>query len=128
MNKHEFELSKLAAKARIIEIVVGLIRTILICGTFLGAVWLILTGIKPIISGQDATQIEALAKVVESFKLGSIFSYGIAVITGIAWAVERKGKQRAISEKAHFQKIAEQSEQNRCSSGLTTIGQTPESK
>jgi hypothetical protein len=124
MDKREFEISKLAIKAKRLESYLGIVRLLLVCGTIVFAIHLILAGIRPII-GQSADQINALASFVQSFHLGSIFGYVLAGIFGVAWAVERKGKHRAIQQKAHFQDIAERNEPNRSSSGLTQTGQSP---
>jgi hypothetical protein len=110
MDKREFEISKLEIKAKRFEAYLGIIRLLLVCGTITLAIHSILIGIKPMI-GQSASQINAFASLVQSFHLGSIFGYVLAGILGIAWIVERKGKHRAIQQKAHFQNIAEKMNQ-----------------
>lgn len=124
MDKRELEFNKLVARTRITEGVINLFRTAIICATFLFAIKLIMDGIKSMI-GQNASQIEALAKFVQSFRIGSLLAYGLAGIAGVAWFFERRGKQRAIREKARYQAKAEGGEPNRSSSGLTQIGHTP---
>ena len=126
MDKREFELSKLAVKAQRLESYLSIVRLLIVCGALLFAIHLILSGIEQML-GQSADQISALAVFVESFHLGSIFGYVLAAIFGLAWRVERKGKDRAIRQKGHFQEIAENNEPNRSSSGLTETGQTPPS-
>jgi hypothetical protein len=124
MDKREFEVTKVIAITKVVEAFFNLLKLALVCGTLLFAIKLILDGIKPII-GQKASQIEALAKFVETFKIGSIFAYSLTGVFGCAWFAERKGKQRAIKLKAHYQALAEQNDPNRTSSGLTKLGHTP---
>ncbi len=72
-----------------------------------------------------ADKLTAVAAIVESFHLTQIVSVLSVGVTGLAWYRERKGKQRAISEKGYYQHLAEAGESNRTSSGLTEIGTTP---
>ncbi len=72
-----------------------------------------------------ADKLTAVATIIESFHLTQIVATLAVGVAGIAWFRERKGKQRAISEKGHYQGLVEEGEVNRTSSGLTKIGTTP---
>jgi hypothetical protein len=75
--------------------------------------------------GNEPSSIEAVAKLLEAFPLDRIIGYFLG-FGGILYGLrERKGKQRAISEKAEFQQLAEKTDEFRSTSGLTKIGTTP---
>lgn len=90
-----------------------------------GCVWLIFEGLKPMIVNQSPLAIEALSKVIDKLKLGSVIGYIWGGLATAAFVTERKGKKRAIKEKNRQQTIAEKDDANRTSSGLTDTGETP---
>lgn len=69
--------------------------------------------------------IRALAVFVRDWKLTEI----VLVLGNVAWyglyRKERRGKKRAIVRKSEYQKIAEASDPQRSTSGLTSTGDTP---
>ncbi|MFT3870459.1 MAG: hypothetical protein QM715_18575 [Nibricoccus sp.] len=124
MDKRDYEIGKLSLIARITESVVKLFQTVAICAAAVLAIYFIMNGCVSM-SDKNPSSINALSNFVEKFKLGTIFGYALAGLCGAGYWYERKGKKRAIQEKAHYQKIAEKNDPDRPSSGLTSTGQTP---
>ena len=74
----------------------------------------------------DADRISAVAKLIGNLKLDRI-ALALATAGSIAYGLkERKGKQRAIKEKAKYQRRAEETDPERSTSGLTEEGTTPD--
>ncbi|UGA37810.1 hypothetical protein JOS77_28320 [Chromobacterium haemolyticum] len=94
-------------------------------GTALLAIWLVLSGLEPLISGKSAQDLKALAEIVSAMQLHTIVGYALAAVTTTAWYYERSGKKRAIEMKSFYQQKLEGGEPNRSSSGLTPTGETP---
>ncbi|MDD2914065.1 MAG: hypothetical protein PHP70_01970 [Gallionella sp.] len=124
MNKNEFEIRKALIGAQKIEAWVGLAKHALTLGTTLWALKIIIDGLTPFI-GQNPEAIEAFAKLVAAINPSNITGYILAGVCGVAWKLERKGKQRANSEIGKLHKILQADDKYRSSSGLTEIGQTP---
>ena len=120
-TKTELELKKEILKFRRFEIVFDTIKTSIKGGVFIASIYFLLEGLEPFI-GQGESLI---AKIVEELQLENVLSGVIFILLGGLYYRERKGKQRAIREKSHFQKIVQQSDPNRSSSGLTESGLTP---
>ncbi|WP_159098116.1 hypothetical protein [Parazoarcus communis] len=125
MNKNElaFEQAKLAARK--FELSIGFASHLAIIFGILGCVWLVFEGLRPLVQGQSAESITALASVVQALELGSVAGYAWGAVATGAWWLERKGKLRAISQKSRYQKEVEASDPDRTSSGLTETGATP---
>jgi hypothetical protein len=124
MTKHEFELKKAILGARRFELVMGFLTHIATLCAVLGSIYLIMEGIRPLI-GQSPEAISAFTGLIKAINLPTIIGYVVATLTSIGWYLERKGKQRAIKEKSHYQKLAEKDDLHHPSSGLTEIGGTP---
>ena len=125
MEKKELEYAKMNLAAERFNTIIELIKYFIKYGSFLVALWLIFEGLEKILVGQNADGITAIAKVVEALKIGSIIGYVFGLGATVSWNKERIGKIRAIKEKNKYQKIAEQSQPNRTSSGLNEDGSTP---
>ena len=126
MDNREYQLGKWALVLRAFEGVIAFGKITVVAASIVGSIYLILAGLRPFI-GQEASQIDAFARFVQSFHLGSLFGYVLAGLAGVAWLFERKGKQRAIAQKSIFQKRLEENDPNRSTSGLTAEGLTPTS-
>lgn len=124
LDKYEFELAKDDRKIERFRIWVGLIKWTLSAGAILFALHIIFQGIKPFI-GQNPKLVTALAGLIEKLNFGNMTGYLLGAGAGAAWYWERCGKRRAIREKGRLQKIVEQNDPYRPSSGLTSTGGTP---
>lgn len=125
MNKNELAFEQAKLSMRRFELVVGLLSHVTVIGGIGLCVWLVFEGLRPLVQGQSPEAISALAKVVQALELGSMAGYAWGVIASGAWWLERRGKQRAISAKSRYQRIAEANDPERTSSGLTEVGATP---
>lgn len=106
------------------RLIVGLLSHI---STILGvvvAIWVIMKGLEPFLYS-DPDTINAMAVVLDKINVSNISGYIVATFTSCAWYMERLGKKRAIKEKGKYQKIAEQNDEFRSTSGLTETGETP---
>lgn len=120
-DKVELEFQKEIFKFKRFEKVVDTVQTSIKGGIFLASIYFLLKGLEPFI-GQGESLIET---IVDEGQLGKVVVGVIAIfMTGLYYR-ERKGKQRAIKAKSHFQKLAECNDPNRSSSGLTENGLTP---
>lgn len=124
LNKWEFELEKLKLQNKRLEFIFSLIKFCVMCLTVLVSLFLVFWGLRPFI-GQKASEINAFTKFIGALNIGNWISYLISAAVGAAWIYERNGKKRAIKQKAHYQEIAEATESERSSSGLTKTGDTP---
>lgn len=88
------------------------------------ALWIIIKGLEPFLYS-DPNIINAIAVVIEKINISNITGYIVATLTSCGWYLERRGKKRAIIEKGKYQKIAEQNDDFRSTSGLTETGETP---
>jgi hypothetical protein len=124
MTKQEQELKLAEIGVQKLQIWLSIPRLVFICLTLLGSIYLIFEGLKPVIS-QNADAITAFAKVIEALNLGTILSWSISGLASVGYVIERKGKQRAIREKARYQKEAESLDGYRSSSGMNETGTSP---
>lgn len=125
MKKYEYDLAIAHQKGRNVEQWMGFGKHIISCLTGLAAIWLIFEGLKPIVIGNDANTLNALAKVFSAIQVDRI---ALGIWGGLAttgYLYERKGKKRAIREKNHFQLESEKNDPNRSSSNLGPTGETP---
>lgn len=125
MNKNELEFRKAALSAQKLSTWIDLVKLICTLGSALGALYIIMEGLKPFI-GQNPEAIAAFAKLVEAINPGNITSYFVAALSTIGWGIERNGRKRAIRLKDEYQRQVEGGDAYRSSSGLTRDGDTPE--
>ena len=67
-----------------------------------------------------------IVEIIKEFNLDKVLITFIIIIAGLGHLIQRKRIGKLIEEKANYQAIAEESEPNRTSSGLTINGETPE--
>lgn len=125
MNKNELKLAEAQIEARKFDQKMALSKHTITMGASTGALWIVFDGLRQIFANQSAGEIDAVARVITALNLGSLIGYAFGGGMYIAWRRERNGKKRAIREKSRYQKIAEASDPNRTSSGLTETGETP---
>lgn len=125
MNKNELEFEKANLKARQFDQIISLIKHVISVSGTVFALWILVSGLQSIISGQSPESIKAISELVHAFPISDILGYAWgAGMTGI-WMVERRQKKRAIKKKGEYQAAAERGEVNRTSSNLTETGDTP---
>jgi hypothetical protein len=125
MNKNELKLAEAQIEARKFDQKMALAKHTVTMGAGSGALWIIFDGLSRILFNQSATEIDAVARVLNVLNVGSLVGYVFGGGMFIAWRRERTGKKRAIREKSKYQKLAESGDPNRRSSGLTETGETP---
>ena len=103
-----------ASAVRFAEIM-GIIRLVVVGGIILGCVYLIFEGLQPILT-REPDAIQAFASVVRALSLSQIVLALVSLGTTSAWLLERRGKKRALKEKAKFQRQIEQGDTYRSSS------------
>lgn len=127
MNKNE--LAYELARQTTVRIQHGLdfAGKIVVAVAALSACYMIMDGLRPLISGQSPAALSAFAEVVSALDLGSVVTFTWAGGATIAWRYERNGKKRAIRQKSALEHATQEGEPNRTSSGLTPTGETPTS-
>jgi hypothetical protein len=100
------------------------VRTVVIAAFAFWAVSIIVGGLVEIAKAHPDA-IGALSRVVEAFKLDKIvWAFGL-MITGGAWALERRGRKRAVKQLGEARRKLEAGDAYRSSSRLTRDGSTP---
>lgn len=89
------------------------------------SVYLIIKGLDEIVLSKP-DHINALSRLVESFRLGEGLLAVIAAVSGVGWYRERKGKKRMTELKGKYQKQLESGDPERSTSGLLLNGNSPE--
>ena len=125
MNKNELLLEQAKLSTQRFERVIGLLSHMFTLITIVACVWLVFSGIRPLVDGQSADSIKAIAELIKALSLGSIAGYAWGAVATGAWWFERKGKKRKKEKKSSYQKQVEASDPVRTSSGLTETGATP---
>lgn len=126
VDSEEIELARfrIYQNAKKFELVVGVVKNVVNGLLVAGCIYIIMHELR-LWATQSPEAISSLAKVIEAFKLDSITAYIVTGAACIGWGMERKGKKRAISDKAYYQRIAEKDDAYRSTSGLTPEGDTP---
>lgn len=125
MTKNELEARKITAGSEKFGDVLELIKYFIGCVTFAFSLWIIFFSLEKMLQFQSSDGIGAIAKVFQAINMGSILGYIFGGIGVFSWNHERQGKKRAIKEKNKFQKLVEDKDGERMSSGLDETGGTP---
>lgn len=124
LNKNEFELQKSYITSHYFGQTIGFLKHIATLGTVIFCFDKIIDGIQPLMN-QSPAAITAFSRLIEAFNFSNITGYIVGTVAVGGWAYERKGKHRAISEKADYQQRYESGDAYRPTSGLTKTGATP---
>jgi hypothetical protein len=124
-GEQNLEAQRIAARARCVDTYAGLVGTLIQGLTFVGCVYFFMQGMQAILAGRDAESIGAFARIVEALNLGTVVGYVWGIGATTLYVRERKGKKRAIHQKAHLQDQLEAGDPNRTPSGLDSNGHTP---
>jgi len=125
MNKNEYNLNVKRLEVEKFKYWIKLGTHFISACAWVGTIWLLFTGLAPILKGMDADQISAIAKVFETFRIGSVAGYVWGMVATTGYLIERHGKKRAIKKKAKYQSQLEAMDPNRSSSGLSEVGHSP---
>jgi len=123
-SKNDLEIQRVKSSTDKFGFVCGLFEQVVRTVGGLGALWIIFAGLKPFLASNPAT-INAMSALIEKINISNITGYFLAAAVGTGWLIERKGKKRAIKQKGKYQKMVEENDPYRSSSGLTSIGETP---
>lgn len=124
-NKHDVELVRAHQRGELVKMVGGIFKMVLTFAFALGAIFLMLNGLKQISEVASARQITALSLIVDKFKLSDIVHYTIDGALIVSYCLQRRNCKKAIKDKAELQRQLQQGEPNRTSSNLTPTGETP---
>lgn len=128
MLKGEFALASQQVSVRKLELSLAFGKHALSSCTILGCFGIMLWGLQPLIVGQSPDHINALARVIEAFHMGSLYGYCWGGVMTALYTLERRGKKRITKEKSEIQAELERHDSYRSSSGLTSSGDTPKRK
>jgi hypothetical protein len=117
-------LKEIEASTEKFHAVIGLIKHAFSVLGLIGSLYVTFSGLEPFFKSNPEA-ISAMAYFIEKLNFGNSFGYLASAIFGTGWALEHRGKKRAIAKKAEYQAKAEQGDSYRSSSGLTTTGNTP---
>lgn len=124
MNKNEFELQRLSLDARnfdrALDFASFAVKWSVIA--FLG--YWFFDALKAM-AAQHPASLDALARLVEKMNLSTVVHSMVTAGLGVAWAVERKGKKRAMHKLADFRRVVEADDPYQASSQLDRDGNTP---
>lgn len=115
LTKNDLRMAEIQASAVRFAEIMGIIRLVVVGGIILGCVYLIFEGLQPILT-REPDAIQAFASVVRALSLSQIVLALVSLGTTSAWLLERRGKKRALKEKAKFQRQIEQGDTYRSSS------------
>ena len=124
LSKNDLELARIHASATRYGGRLNLINTFLTLGTILGCVYMIVGGLKFMVTA-DPAGVSAIAEVVKNLNIGGILAYVLALGSTGGWYMERQGKKRLLGEFAENRRQLESNDAYRGSSGLTDSGDTP---
>jgi len=124
LNKNDLELARIKASATRHGQVLNVVKTCLTLGTMLGCVYMVVDGLKFMVTA-DPAGVSAIAEVVKNLNIGGILAYVLAAGSTGGWYMERRGKKRLLGEYAENRRRLESHDAYRGSSGLTASGDTP---
>ena len=124
VNKHEFEIQRLAVQAGNFSRVLGFLQRLCTLISVVLCVYLIMQGLEGMVSHNPAS-LNALALVIEKLQISGILGYVVAAGTSTAWLLERRGKQRAYKKLGNRRAQDEKDDPYHPSSELDADGQTP---
>lgn len=123
-NKNDLEIAKIYSSTEKFHVIFDTVKHLMTLSAVLGAIYFIFFGLKPFLTASPDAII-AIAEVIDKLNFSNVTAYFVTGSASVGWYIERKGKKRAIIEKSKYQKMVEQRDEYRSSSGLTNDGQTP---
>ncbi len=122
MNKHDYEYQRAVISSTNLAEGLRLAKHGFTCLLIFGCTYLLFDFFKACLAS-PAPVLNAFATIADKFKLGSTLGYLWGGFASAAWALERRGKKRAIQLKGRYQAEVEKGETNRTSSGLNHRGE-----
>lgn len=123
-TKNDVKIEEYRASTTRFRYVCGIIKHFITIGGVLGALYIIFEGLKPFLKS-DPQVLMVMVQILDKLNIYNITGYIVAAGASTGWALERKGKKRAIKEKGRYQALAESLDAYRSTSGLTSSGDTP---
>lgn len=124
MNKNELEAKKAGIEAEKFGALLAMISNAFKWAAFAFLGYLFFDTLKAL-GTNSPESLEALGRLIEKMKLSDIVHYIVTGMLGAGWALERKGKKRAIKKLAKDRKSIEQGDPYNASSQLNENGDTP---
>lgn len=124
MNKNELEAKKAGIEAEKFGAFLGVISNAFKWGAFAFLGYMFFDTLKALGTNSPAS-LDALGGLIEKMKLSTIVHYIVTGILGAGWAIERKGKKRAVRNLSKDRKSIEHGDSYNASSQLNENGDTP---
>ena len=115
LNQYDVDIARLKAKTLRQRELVSLAKAISLFLFLLAALYMILQGLRPVID-REASTIQALATLVKAMHADAIVMTVVSGVLGTAYGLERRGKKRALAQKAELQRRLEAGDPYRSSS------------